>query len=62
MKITIKTKPRTFVGQAGVLLISIGMTLFAWVPWVLALGVGLLIGDTIEVSADKEEDIVERGE
>ena len=56
MKVTIKTKPRTFVGQAGVLLISIGMTLFAWVPWVLAIGVGLLIGDTIEVSADKEDE------
>ena len=56
MKATIKQQQqRTFVGQLGIVLMAIGMVIFNQAPWVMALGLGLVLGDTIEVTIDKED-------
>jgi hypothetical protein len=56
MKATIRHQQHTFVGKLGIVLITIGMLIFGSVwAWVLPLGLGLLIGDTIEVTVEKEE-------
>ena len=55
MKATVEYMSQTFVGQLGTVLIAIGMVLFNHAPWVMALGLGLVLGDTLEVTIDKED-------
>jgi len=57
MKATIRHQQHTFIGKLGIVLITIGMLIFGSAPWVMALGLGLLIGDTVEVTVEKEEGI-----
>lgn len=57
MKATIRHQQHTFVGKLGIVFITIGLVTLSSIPWLMALGLGLLIGDTVEVTVEKEEGI-----
>ena len=56
MKATIRHMQHTFIGKLGIVLIAIGMFVFGSIPWLMSLGLGLLIGDTVEVTVEKEDE------
>ena len=54
MKISVKQKTRTFLGQLGVVVLVSGLWFAYWWLALSTFGLGLLIADTIEVSIEKE--------
>ena len=56
MKAIVECREHTVTGKIGIVLAVVGMVVLGQIPWVLMFGLGLLIGDMLDISMEKEED------